>query len=228
MGSNDPHDRRLVTTDDGSATLYFPQFDAHYHSTHGARQESEHVFINAGLSFIHGSLSNPSIRVLEMGMGTGLNVWLTALYAEHHQVNIAMTSIEAYPPSPEVIKQLDYASNPEEKALFTQIHSVDWDTEVQVGAHFKLVKLKTTFQEATLAPSFYDVVYFDAFAPRSQPELWKAPFLSMVCDRISPGGVLVTYCAQGAFKRALRSCGMEIEGIPGPPGKREMTRASKI
>ena len=223
----DHEDLRVEATGDGSQTLYSDRFAAHYHSTHGAHQESEHVFISAGLDrFLALHPSRTRVSILEFGLGTGLNALLTYTHAQRRSIDIYYHGLEAYPPDPALMAQLDYAraGDPE---VFRKIHAASWSHEHSLGRHFMLYKELVTF-EAYQPSRTFDLVYFDAFGPRTQPDLWTEEVLSTAADSLERGGILVTFCAQGAFKRALRAVGFEVERLPGPPGKREMTRATKI
>ncbi|MFT4568916.1 MAG: tRNA U34 5-methylaminomethyl-2-thiouridine-forming methyltransferase MnmC [Saprospiraceae bacterium] len=211
-------------TADGSDTLYSSVFDAHYHSSHGAKQESNHVFIQEGLNHYSRLHSKNTISILEIGMGTGLNVLLTLLCSDAPQVYY--TTIEGYPISPELSKELNYAGNTQEQAYFDLIHESPWEEWINLNESFKLYKNHSLFEEVDYKEQ-YDIVYFDAFAPSTQPHLWTTDLLSSIVTAMNPGGILVTFCAQGAFKRELKSLNLEVERVPGPPGKREMTRAVK-
>lgn len=205
---------KIIVTSDGSNSLLNTELDETYHSRHGAVQESVHVFINNGLDKIQGN----EISILEIGFGTGLNALLTALSDK----KISYTSLEAFPLDKEVFDSLNY----EPKNLLQQLHSAVWDEWVQVNPNFTLKKIHTTLQEVSLTDK-YDLIYFDAFAPSKQPEMWELPILKKVCDTLTPGGIFVTYCAKGQLKRDLKSLGMEVETLPGPPGKKEMVRGTK-
>jgi len=211
-------------TADGSDTLYSSVFDAHYHSSHGAMKESNHVFIKHGLEH-YINIHNPDrLSILEIGMGTGLNVLLTLLHPDLPEIQY--TAIEGYPIAPEIIVDLNYTSTEEESTLFQQIHSSPWEEWNSLKPKFQLYKNHELFENAEYQNGF-DVVYFDAFAPSTQPHLWTAEVLSPIIDVMLPNAVLVTFCAQGAFKRSLKALGLEVERVPGPPGKREMTRGVK-
>lgn len=215
----------IVETGDGSSTIFSKNFDAHYHSIHGARQESEHVFIDAGLRHYLDNHNDP-ISILEIGLGTGLNCFLTALYANNKPCDIFYHGVEAYPIEEGLVKNLSYPANGEQNALLEKIHQCAWREEVKLHEHFTLLKSLTKFEEIELE-SRYNIIYFDAFAPACQPHLWESAFLQRMYDCLLPSGLLVTYCAKGSFKRALKEVGFTVEGIPGPPRKREMTRATK-
>ncbi len=205
---------------DGSATLYVPLLNEHYHSVHGARNESMHVFIDAGLR----QISSESIRILEVGMGTGLNVLLTATHARGK--TIEYQTIEKYPLSPEIYRQLNYFDNEEEKNLLMQIHQSEWNKKVDLKPGFTLIKTAGSFMDAAIGKKF-NLVYYDAFAPEKQPEMWEPALFEKIYHAMASGGILVTYCAKGHVRRLLQSIGFRVERIAGPPFKRHMTRAFK-
>jgi len=219
--------KEFKITADGSHTLYVPNLDETYHSSHGAIQEAMHVFINAGLNFINKS----DLKVLEIGFGTGLNAFLTLLEASKRSRNIKYTSLEAYPLDQEIISQLNYTeelnSTPKEIELFNELHQVEWESYQQITEQFRLSKKQVKLSEFKPTEQF-DVIYFDAFGPRVQPNMWTVPIFEAMYKCLAKDGVLVTYCAKGSVKRALKEVGFEIEALPGPPGKREMTRAIKV
>ena len=211
---------------DGSQTLYLGELDEHYHSTFGAIQESQHVFIQAG--FRHCLKSE--IRVLEIGFGTGLNCYLTLLAGMSAGKKVWYNTIEKFP-LPEIVwEKLEFCdhfpeSNPE---WFSLIHRALWNHEVEIQQQFVLQKIDSDLLalECGQLP-LVDLVYFDAFSPEKQPELWSLSIFEKIFDRMNPDGILVTYCAKGVVRRTLQSVGFEVERIPGPPGKREMIRATK-
>jgi len=212
-------------TRDGSPTLYSQLFDAHYHSTHGAVRESEHVFIKEGLDHYLDLHGPTKVNILEYGLGTGLNAALTFIKTKSSNINIYYEAMEAYPVPQNIYGTLDYFEGHDSKS-YQMIHDASWNTEVDLTEHFTLRKNEIRFEDFIVDRSF-DIIYFDAFAPNCQPHLWTEEILKVAYDSITDAGILVTFCAQGAFKRALRSVGFEVAGIPGPPGKREMTRATK-
>lgn len=217
-------DTELIITRDGSHTLYVPSLDEHYHSHFGALTESKHIFINAGLS----SLSGDTISILEVGFGTGLNALLTAIHAGEHNVSVSYTSLEKYPLEPSVIRELNYghlagSNGPE---LFDAIHQAAWGAAVNITEWFSLNKILTDL--TTEDPGgMYDLVYFDAFGPDKQPEMWTREVMGRIAAVTRSGSVFVTYSAKGSLKRMLREFGFEVTLLPGPPGKRVMTRAVK-
>lgn len=216
----------IIKTADGSDTLYVKDIDEHYHSTFGAVQESMHIFINAGLL----TCPSTSLTIFEAGFGTGLNAWLTFLQSFKNGLQIRYYSIEKYPLSGEIYKSLNYPLYLNEgKDAFLKIHEASWNTEVKLSDNFSLHKTEgdlTTF-DFGLLPDI-DLIYFDAFSPDKQPGLWEESIFRSLYGRTSPGGKLVTYCAKGSVRRALIASGFTTERIPGPPGKREMLRATKL
>ncbi|MBF9222557.1 tRNA (5-methylaminomethyl-2-thiouridine)(34)-methyltransferase MnmD [Hymenobacter ruricola] len=221
-------------TADGSATLYVPALDEHYHSRHGARQESEHVFIEAGLlPLLEAGLGGPCARplhLLEVGLGTGLNALLTLGRVQTAGAAVAYDALETVPLPPEVVAELaaKWATEaPETVALLHRLHAAPWTETHPLAPHFFLSKLPEALEQAALPAAYYDLIYFDAFAPEKQPELWTEAIFAKLCAAAAPGAVLVSYCAQGQFRRNLRAAGWRTEKLPGPPGKREMTRARK-
>jgi len=221
--------RQLITTADGSHSIYLSEFDEHYHSVHGAIQESEHVFIRAGFDFVS-SGQNP-LNLLEIGFGTGLNALLTYL---NHQKNpertVNYTAIEAFPLETAIASQLNYPELLNSEAateVFNLLHQSEWNQAVSISSHFTLTKLETTIQAYHPSNKFH-LIYFDAFAPTAQPELWTADVFSKIFDSLKKGGILTTYCAKGIVKRTLKEVGFKVESLQGPIGKREMTRALKI
>lgn len=202
---------KVITTSDGSHSLLNTELDETYHSRHGALQESLYVFIKNGLDHFQRN----EVNVFEVGFGTGLN----ALLAAQSNKKVNYTTIEAYPLPEEVYTQLNY----EPRDLLFQLHA---NTELRIS-DFTFKKLHTTLQDIELKPGQFDVVFYDAFAPSKQPEMWELPMIKKVCDSLTPGGLFVTYCAKGQLKRDLKSLGMEVETLPGPPGKKEMVRGTK-
>jgi tRNA U34 5-methylaminomethyl-2-thiouridine-forming methyltransferase MnmC len=220
-------DKQLVVTEDGSHSIYLPELDEHYHSRHGAIQESKHVFISAGLRFICPGLSKA--EVLEIGLGTGLNAFLTWLESKNFSNDISYTALEPFPVSKALVEQLNYPELLEaeaDKRIFEKIHKLPFDREEQFSDKFTFLKKCLTVQEAELQQK-YHLVYFDAFGPRVQPDMWTEEVFRKLYDCLLPGGAAVTYCAKGEVKRVLKTIGFEVETLPGPPGKREMIRAAR-
>ncbi|MBL6444965.1 tRNA (5-methylaminomethyl-2-thiouridine)(34)-methyltransferase MnmD [Fulvivirga sp. 29W222] len=220
---------KLITTDDGSHSLYVPNLNETYHSFHGAVQESRHVFIEMGLAH-QKSRGLKNIKIFEVGLGTGLNALLTAEFAEKHQIPVHFTSIEAFPVDFELIKQLNYTSYldlPKAKSWFEKIHTSQWNEDIVISPFFTLNKIQTKLEDYVAQGSTFDIIYFDAFAPNKQAELWDITILSDISNSMKHGGIFVTYCAKGQLKRDLQSLHLNVETLPGPPGKKEMVRASK-
>ena len=218
----------LFETQDGSHSLFSKEYGVSYHSKYGAIQETQHVFINAGLRLK--AIEQTEISILEIGFGTGLNAYMTIFESEKRGLTIDYVGVEAYPVSKEITQQLNYAkqvNQPESQVIFDIIHDIEWDVPHLINEHFRLTKVNKRFEELGYDSKF-DLIYFDAFAPTSQPELWEIPLLTLMLNALKPNGVLVTYCAKGQFKRNLKAVGFTVEAIPGPPGKREMTRAIKL
>lgn len=211
-------------TADGSNTLYLPDLDETYHSNHGAMQEALHVFIEHGLTFV--AQDKKSISVFEMGFGTGLNALLTAQWGEKHQKKIQYTGVELHPLSEEIWRQMDYVQGKSEGEEYAKIMSAAWENYQDIHPYFELRKIERDVLQLELHEQV-DLVYYDAFGPRAQAEMWEIPVLTKMYELLKPCGVFVTYCAQGQMKRNLKSLGFELSELPGPPGKRAMTRATK-
>ena len=211
-------------TSDNSPTLYNEELNETYHSIHGARQESEHVYIKSGLEEFK---NKDEVRIFEMGFGTGLNILLTKNYALTHQLKINVTSIELFPLPEEIWRKLTYPENEIEKSFFEKIHVSEWEKPVVLDADFTLTKLETSLDEVALTNQF-DLIYFDAFGPDKQPHLWTIPIFEKLFGMLADGGVFVTYSAKGQVRRDLQTAGFTVERIPGPPGKREMLRGRKL
>jgi tRNA U34 5-methylaminomethyl-2-thiouridine-forming methyltransferase MnmC len=220
------HNFNIEKTLDGSSTIYLPELDEHYHSVKGALAESEHIYRDT--AFIHrlnaGSKDN-SIRVLEIGFGTGLNAVLTAMAAPEN-VHVYYSSLELFPLDFDVVQGLGYGEITD-KHLFEIIHRAPWNEPVDIVPNFTLHKINADLLTAPL-PVENDVVFFDAFAPEKQPEMWSTEVLKKVVDSMAAGGILATYCAKGIIRRALASLNLTVERLPGPAhGKREILRATK-
>lgn len=213
----------LKISGDGSTTLYRPDLDEHYHSVHGAIQESEHVFIEAGLKKVDAI----PLSVLEVGFGTGLNAFLTLIHKPEGK--LIYHAIEKYPLPDDIIKSINYSGYYDDDApvsLYKSLHEAPWSSETCIKDEFYLTKLKMDLLDFS-SVDCYNLVYFDAFAPDKQPELWSDEIFAMLFKAMKKGGVLTTYCAKGVVRRSLIAAGFEVERIPGPPGKREMIRAHK-
>lgn len=219
--------REVVLTKDGSHTIAIPEKGVTYHSVHGAVQESLHVFMEAGLGAVLTSSNKPEVSVFEMGFGTGLNAFLTALVAEEQQIHVSYTAVEAFPLPVEEALQLNYTDTLGHAALFAQLHRSAWNAAVTINEQFTLCKVQTELA-AFLPSQTFDLVYYDAFAPSVQPELWTKEIFEKLYGIMNANGVLVTYCSKGDVRRALLAAGFSVEKMQGPPGKREMLRAKKI
>lgn len=222
--------RTVIQTADGSHSLYVLELGERYHSIHGAIQESKHVFIQSGLKqFVPQTQDTNSLNILEIGLGTGLNALLTLIESEQAGIAIHYTAIEAFPLEKNLTEQLNYIELLDAKQFkeaFGCIHSSDWNKTTRLTNKFDLLKLYTTVENAVLEPKFH-LVYFDAFGPRVQPEMWTEEVFSKIHSAMVANSCLVTYCAKGEVKRTLKRVGFIVESIPGPPGKREMVRAWK-
>ena len=213
--------RIIEHTEDGSATLFVPELNEHYHSVKGARTESQHIFIDMGLK----ASAAPQPHVLEIGFGTGLNALLTLEAAGQEKRPVHYTGIELYPLAWEEVNALGYSDNPS----FERLHTASWEEDVEISPYFTLRKIKgdaNTVINSSFSPS---VVYFDAFAPEKQPEMWNEQLVRSLYVTMNTGGILTTYCAKGVIRRLLQAVGFRVERLPGPPGgKREILRATKV
>ncbi len=238
--------RKIITTSDGSKTIQIEGWNEQYHSIHGAIQEANHVFLKHGLLFFcesirhtdYWSLSevevspstieNNAINILEIGFGTGLNTFLTLIEAEKLNLSISYVGVEAYPVEIDEISQLNYVELISEKhaEVFKKIHEVSWERQQQIASNFQLEKQQKFFQDIN-AEAEFDIIYFDAFGARVQPDLWTEDIFSIMFKALKDNGVLVTYSAKGSVRRAMQAVGFTVERLPGPPGKREMLRAQK-
>jgi len=215
---------KIVQTADGSHTLHSEQFNAHYHSTNGAIQESQHIFIKCGFD----RFSQDRINILEVGFGTGLNATLTALSAQNKKQNTNYTGIDLYPPDNDTLGDLNYKSilGRDYDTSWDKIVAIKWGDEERVNDFFRLKKIKADFITLELTEK-YNLVYFDAFAPEDQPEIWSSQVFNKLYQATEHSGVLVTYCSKGIVKQALRNAGYTVERLAGPPGKRHILRATK-
>lgn len=223
-------ERKFITTADGSSTIYLLELDETYHSRHGAINEALHVFIKEGLKYtLKKYTETESFSILEIGFGTGLNAFLTCLETERLNCKIEYTGVEAYPVTTEDLLHINYSKSIKEGAyesLFNKLHSVAWESKQVITESFSLLKQQKVFNDIVDNES-HDIIYFDAFGPRVQPDLWGESVFKIMYKALKPGGVLVTYSAQGNARRAMQAVGFTVERIPGPPGKREMLRATK-
>jgi tRNA U34 5-methylaminomethyl-2-thiouridine-forming methyltransferase MnmC len=216
--------RKIETTADGSHTFYLPEMDEHFHSVHGAVQESMHVFIQNGLK----KCASPEINILEIGFGTGLNAFLTYLHRE--EKTIRYFSLEKYPLVEEEYRQLNYAQTypPEAQSVFRQLHQCEWEKEITISPGFSLTKLNRDLVSCDFADlPLFGLVYFDAFAPVKQPEMWTDEVFQKIAAQCNPGGIFTTYCAKGDVRRSLQKSGFYMQRLPGPPGKNQILYGEK-
>ena len=221
----------IIKTADGSHSIYVKDLDEHYHSIHGAIQEAKHVFIKMGLKHIASILPAPDaeINILEIGLGTGLNTFLTFIETENSKEKINYIALEAFPVSVELVNQLNYLELLNElknQSIFNKIHTCEWNNKNVFSNQFTFRKINNTLQQIVFDDTF-DLIYYDAFGPRVQPEMWTEDVFSKLYSATKPDGCLVTYCAKGEVKRTLKKVGYTVETLQGPPGKREMVRAVK-
>lgn len=223
-------DMQIITTEDGSHTLFAEQFNEIYHSRHGAIQESQHVFIKTGLDYVLEQNKTNTASILEIGFGTGLNALLTMLQAEKRNLKINYTTIELYPVDIATIKELNYTQQLGYEYCYGPYHSmhlVRWNEAHDVTPHFNFKKINASVIEHRFEPESFDLIYFDAFAPDNQPEMWSVDVFKAMYRALKTGGILVTYCSKGVVQRTMKEAGFAVEKTPGPPGKREMLRAIK-
>jgi tRNA U34 5-methylaminomethyl-2-thiouridine-forming methyltransferase MnmC len=215
---------KLIQTSDGSHTIYIPELDEHYHSIHGAIGESRHVFLGTGYRF---SGANP-VRIFEAGFGTGLNALLTAIECGYDRRTVLYTAIEKYPLETGIINSLNHGSmvGNEGIELYEKIHAAQWNCITEISHFFSLEKIEGDLIELELSGS-YDLIYFDAFGPDKQPDMWSPGVFEKISSATAPEGIFVTYSAKGSVKRNLKACGFSVELLPGPPGKRQIIRAIK-
>lgn len=218
-------EREIIQTLDGSTTIHLKEWDECYHSKHGAIQEAQHVFIKNGLSLF----PNQSVSILEIGFGTGLNAFISFLESSKLNQSINYFGVEAYPVNATEVLAMNYVDElnaKSQKEVFEKMHESKWDDKIELTAEFKLTKRKQFFDEIDDIEQF-DLIYFDAFGYRVQPELWSTAIFQKMYTALRPGGKLVTYAARGVVKRSMIEVGFTVEKLPGPLGKREMFRASK-
>ncbi len=216
---------RRIRTGDGSWTVRHAAFAETYHSIHGARTESMHVFIRNGLAYVAALGGKKSVAVLEMGLGTGLNALLSYEYARSQGIKIRYTAVEKFPlQNGEILLE----GLPEHEArILSEIHRCPWHAPCELDAFFELQKVRADFTDKTFPAETFDLIYYDAFSPNIQPELWTPELFRRMFAWLRPGGVWVTYVAKGQVRRDLQAVGFATERLPGPPGKREMLRAVK-
>lgn len=217
---------KIITTNDGSKTLQVPKINEQYHSLNGAITESNHVYLKSG--YLYSGNQNPV--VFEVGFGTGLNCLLTAITAQKEERNTLFISIEKYPLKYDLINQLNFTDFLDENAtvLFEQIHSCKWNSRQKISDFFELLKIEDDLLDFDFSElNSFDVIYFDAFGPDKQPEMWHPSIFKKIYEQTARDGIFVTYSAKGEVRRQLQNCGYKIERLPGPPGKKEMLRGIK-
>lgn len=215
-------------TGDNSHTLLVKELNETYHSTKGAINEALHVFMQKGLYDYIQRTQLKKLSVFEVGFGTGLNAHLAHCFAKEYNIAIDYVSIEAHPLELNIITQLNYTDLiPSDKPTYLKLHEVEWGNPVVIDEYFTLTKLHQELKDVELENNFFDVIFFDAFAPDIQPELWTKEVFEQMHNRLKKGGALVTYCAKGIVKRTIKEVGFNLETLAGPPGKREMIRATK-
>jgi len=225
---------RIFETQDGSRSLFSERFGVSYHSKYGAWQETQHVFIEAGMRYQ--AIDKTSLSILDIGYGTGLNCIASLFFAFQQNLSLDYVGLEAFPVPKDTLTALLYPTEldwtEDQERLYHQMQNCDWDGQpqqmsmVDSSNRVHLTKRQQRFEELEEAAR-YDVIYYDAFAPEAQPELWTIEMFERMYRALNPDGVLVTYCAKGQVKRDMKSAGFTVERLKGPPGKREMTRATK-
>lgn len=218
--------REIILTHDGSTTIQIKDWDECYHSKFGAIQEAQHVFIKNGLSLFQ----NKPVSILEIGFGTGLNAFISFLESKKLGITVDYVGVEAFPISEEEIKNMNYVSKldaEKERSVFEKMHHCAWEEKLRLDSEFSLTKRNQFFNEITDVEKF-DLIYFDAFGYRVQPELWTLEIFQIMFKALKSDGVLVTYAARSVIKKNMIAAGFTVEKLPGPPGKREMFRAFKL
>jgi tRNA U34 5-methylaminomethyl-2-thiouridine-forming methyltransferase MnmC len=212
---------QVITTKDGSPTLQNTDSKITYHSVHGAAQESMHVFIKSGLEYYIAHNTKSHISILEMGLGTGLNVLLTIDAGKKINKEIEYHAVEPFPLNADIISQLDY-----QLPFLEEVHIAPFKKPYFISERFTLTKHNCALQDFA-STQLFDIIYYDAFAPTAQPELWTIAIFEKLFSYLTKGGILVTYCAKGIVQRNMKEAGFFVEKLVGPPGKREMIRAIK-
>jgi len=221
-------ERKIITTLDGSTTIHLPEWDEQYHSKNGAIQEAYHVFIEMGFFYFLNKFQPKEVSILEIGFGTGLNAIITLLESQNKNISTFYTGVEAYPVEDSEINQLNYHQQLKvSEEFFLILHSSLWEKTLKINSNFDLLKRKMFFSEIN-DKNQHDIIYFDAFGARVQPELWTEEVFQKMYNALKVNGVLVTYSAKGSVRRAMQAVGFTVERLPGPPGKREMLRACKV
>ncbi len=223
--------RNIVLTADGSTTIQIPEWAEQYHSMHGAVHEARHVFLQMGIDYwLAKNTGSQTLSILEIGFGTGLNALLSLIHLQDRDIQAIYEGVEKFPVSLVEVNQLNYIDQLDATnltAIFDEMHSSSWEQTIPLSRNFTLKKRRQDFYDIG-DKSQHDVIFFDAFGARVQPELWEEPIFQKMFDALEPGGILVTYAAKGSVRRAMQAVGFIVERLPGPPGKREMLRGSKI
>ncbi len=219
---------QIITTKDGYKTLFSEQYHEPYHSQNGAIAEANLVYINAGLDYFIKNNTQNSYSVFELGFGTGLNAWLSAIYATENNVTVNYVGLEKYPIETTVVNELNYVNHaPSYSNLFCEINEVKWNENVDINSFFSLTKINQDITEFSFAENSFDVIYFDAFSPAHQPEIWEKSIFEKLYFAMKNKAILTTYCSKGIVKRTLKELGFKVNALSGPPRKREMIRAEK-
>ncbi|MDO9261459.1 MAG: tRNA (5-methylaminomethyl-2-thiouridine)(34)-methyltransferase MnmD [Flavobacteriaceae bacterium] len=222
--------RNIIKTSDGSTTIFLPEWQETYHSTHGAIQEAYHVFIKNGFYHCLEQRKLNAIHLLEIGFGTGLNCLITCLESEKSSIIIDYVGIEAFPITDAEFQQLNYIDElnlNDKKTVFEAIHQAIWNKKTKISPHFNLLKRLDKFENIR-DENCYDLIYFDCFGAQVQPELWTEIIFEKMYKALKLNGILVTYAAKGSVRRAMQTVGFQVERLAGPPGKREKLRALKL
>ena len=215
---------KIQITSDQSQTLYNEELNETYHSVHGALRESQHVYIKSGLEEFK---NKDVVKIFEMGFGTGLNVLLTWIYSQEHQQQIEFNTIELYPLKKNIWSKLTYAKGKVQQDLFNKLHRSEWEVISSMDERFTLLKNEVSLPDFPTGKTF-DLIYFDAFGPEVQPELWELSVFEKLFSMLDEGGILVTYSAKGQVRRDMQTAGFTVERLKGPPGKREMLRGRRV
>jgi tRNA U34 5-methylaminomethyl-2-thiouridine-forming methyltransferase MnmC len=226
-------ERKIILTGDGSHSISVPDLKVAYHSVYGALEESIHVYINAGFYAAAKQNQAEPVRIFEVGFGTGLNALVTLIEAEKNKTKIYYETVEPFPLSKDEVETLNYCkqlNRPDLQIVFEKLHDCKWEQEIAITENFSLKKMKAGLFNLPIAIGItiqqFNLVYFDAFAPNAQPELWTKEVFDKMFSILEPGGILVTYCSKGDVRRAMIAAGFEVEKLKGPPKKREMLRAA--
>ncbi|RYY62300.1 MAG: SAM-dependent methyltransferase [Chitinophagaceae bacterium] len=221
--------RKIILTEDGSHTVLAGEKKLAFHSKHGALQESAHVYIHSAFDFVTAAHPGKGVKIFEMGFGTGLNSLLTYKKATENNIHVDYTTIETEPLTGPEARSLNYCQKldrPDLQPVFDELHDATWETHAVINPFFTLRKLKVALED--YQPSqLVDLIYYDAFSPAAQPELWSKEMFGKLISFLEPGGILITYCSKGDVKRAMKAAGFKIKKVPGPLYKRDIIRATR-